>query len=136
MAKAEFKSGGCACRQESAPKIVAVDLQPMAPIEGVTQIQGDITSEVTAKEVVSHFDGEYADIVVSDGAPDGWTHMSFLLPMLLENAIYMRLLLLHFPCQTSCQKTKCFLSSCMLIASISADVPSEEWMCSCSHWSA
>ena len=43
----------------------------MAPIEGVTQIQGDITSEVTAKEVISHFDGEHADIVVSDGAPDG-----------------------------------------------------------------
>lgn len=30
------------------PKIVAVDLQPMAPIEGITQIQGDITSEATA----------------------------------------------------------------------------------------
>lgn len=54
----------------------------MAPIEGVTQIQGDITSEVTAKEVISHFDGEYADIVVSDGAPDGGTHTSFLLPLL------------------------------------------------------
>ena len=54
----------------------------MAPIEGVTQIQGDITSEVTAKEVISHFDGEHADIVVSDGAPDGWIHMSFFLYML------------------------------------------------------
>lgn len=64
------------CREHSAPKIVAVDLQPMAPIEGVTQIQGDITSEVTAKEVISHFDGEHADIVVSDGAPDGWFHKS------------------------------------------------------------
>ena len=60
-----------ACRADSAPKIVAVDLQPMAPIEGVTQIQGDITSEVTATEVISHFDGQHADIVVSDGAPDG-----------------------------------------------------------------
>ena len=47
----------------------------MAPIEGVTQIQGDITSEVTAKEVISYFDGEHADIVVSDGAPDGLVHM-------------------------------------------------------------
>jgi tRNA (cytidine32/guanosine34-2'-O)-methyltransferase len=60
-----------ACREEKVPKIVAVDLQPMAAIEGVTQIQGDITSELTAREVISHFDGEYADIVVSDGAPDG-----------------------------------------------------------------
>ena len=28
-----------------------MDLQPMAPIEGVTQIQGDITSAATAAEV-------------------------------------------------------------------------------------
>ena len=59
------------CRPESAPKIVAVDLQPMAAIEGVTQIQGDITSRVTAEQVISHFHGEKADLVVSDGAPDG-----------------------------------------------------------------
>lgn len=58
-------------RPEDAPKIVAVDLQPMAPIEGVTQIQGDITSAVTANQVISHFHGEKADLVVSDGAPDG-----------------------------------------------------------------
>ena len=43
----------------------------MAAIEGVIQIQGDITSEQTANEVISHFDGHYADLVVSDGAPDG-----------------------------------------------------------------
>lgn len=35
------------------PKIVAVDLQPMAPIEGVTQLQGDITSEATALQVAA-----------------------------------------------------------------------------------
>ncbi|PRW59215.1 tRNA (cytidine(32) guanosine(34)-2 -O)-methyltransferase [Chlorella sorokiniana] len=52
------------------PKIVAVDLQPMAPIEGVTQLQGDITSEATAREVISHFDGQQAELVVCDGAPD------------------------------------------------------------------
>ena len=52
------------------PKVVAVDLQPMAPIEGVVCIQGDITSERTARQVVAHFEGEAADLVVSDGAPD------------------------------------------------------------------
>lgn len=52
------------------PKLVAVDLQPMAPIEGIIQIQGDITSETTAKEVIAHFDGGHADLVVCDGAPD------------------------------------------------------------------
>ena len=61
------------CRIQAAPKIVSVDLQPMAAIEGVIQIQGDITSEQTANEVIAHFDGHHADLVVSDGAPDGMT---------------------------------------------------------------
>jgi len=51
-------------------KIVAVDLQRMAPIKGVIQIQGDITQKNTAFEIIRHFDGGKADIVVSDGAPD------------------------------------------------------------------
>jgi tRNA (cytidine32/guanosine34-2'-O)-methyltransferase len=53
------------------PIIVAVDLQPMAPIEGVVQLQGDITSEATAARVIDHFKGQPADLVVCDGAPDG-----------------------------------------------------------------
>ncbi|QDZ18429.1 tRNA (cytidine(32)/guanosine(34)-2'-O)-methyltransferase [Chloropicon primus] len=56
--------------EEKEPVIVAVDLQPMAPVEGVVQIQGDITSTETATEVIRHFEGEKADLVVSDGAPD------------------------------------------------------------------
>ena len=56
--------------QDSSVKIVAVDLQAMAPLPGVTQIQGDITSELTAKEIISHFEGNHADVVVCDGAPD------------------------------------------------------------------
>jgi tRNA (cytidine32/guanosine34-2'-O)-methyltransferase len=54
----------------SIPKIVAVDLQPMAPIVGIIQLQGDITSEKTAQTVIQHFDGSKADLVVCDGAPD------------------------------------------------------------------
>lgn len=53
------------------PKIVAIDLQPMAPIDGIVLLQGDITSKRTAEEVISHFDGNEADLVISDGAPDG-----------------------------------------------------------------
>lgn len=34
------------------PPVVGVDLQEMAPIDGVTLLQGDITSEVTAKEII------------------------------------------------------------------------------------
>ena len=56
---------------ESKAKIVAVDLQAMAPIPGVIQIQGDITQESTARQIIQHFEGEHADLVVCDGAPDG-----------------------------------------------------------------
>ena len=41
-----------ATREGDLPLIVAIDLQPMAPIEGVIQVQGDITNARTA-EVVS-----------------------------------------------------------------------------------
>ncbi|XP_069018442.1 tRNA (cytidine(32)/guanosine(34)-2'-O)-methyltransferase [Embiotoca jacksoni] len=51
-------------------KIVAVDLQAMAPLPGVTQIQGDITKVSTAQEIIRHFEGHPADLVVCDGAPD------------------------------------------------------------------
>eukprot|EP00035_Acanthoeca_spectabilis_P025362 m.458083 g.458083 ORF g.458083 m.458083 type:complete len:339 (-) comp21420_c0_seq1:112-1128(-) len=51
-------------------KVVAIDLQAMAPIPGVTIMQGDITKESTAKAVTAHFDGGKADLVVCDGAPD------------------------------------------------------------------
>ncbi|KAK6641637.1 putative tRNA (cytidine(32)/guanosine(34)-2'-O)-methyltransferase [Polyplax serrata] len=51
-------------------KIVAVDLQPMAPLPGVIQIQGDITKLSTAEEIIQHFSGSPAQLVVCDGAPD------------------------------------------------------------------
>ncbi|KAI0227371.1 tRNA (uridine-2'-O-)-methyltransferase trm7 [Massospora cicadina] len=52
------------------PKIVAVDLQAMAPLPGVIQYQGDITKLSTAEKIISHFQGGLADLVVCDGAPD------------------------------------------------------------------
>jgi len=51
-------------------KIVAVDLQAMAPIQGVIQIEGDITSQQTAEQIIASFGGQKADLVVCDGAPD------------------------------------------------------------------
>ena len=39
------------------PQIVAVDLQEMAPIDGVKILQGDITSQKTAEAIIGHFDG-------------------------------------------------------------------------------
>ncbi|KAG8546994.1 hypothetical protein GDO81_029353 [Engystomops pustulosus] len=56
--------------ETSEVKIVAVDLQAMAPLPGVIQIQGDITKVSTAHEIIRHFKGEPADLVVCDGAPD------------------------------------------------------------------
>ena len=50
--------------------VVSVDLQEIAPIDGVTCIQGDITSRSTADAIIRHFAGGRADLVVCDGAPD------------------------------------------------------------------
>ncbi|XP_038620930.1 putative tRNA (cytidine(32)/guanosine(34)-2'-O)-methyltransferase [Tachyglossus aculeatus] len=55
---------------DAANTIVAVDLQAMAPLPGVIQIQGDITKVSTAQEIIRHFEGQPADLVVCDGAPD------------------------------------------------------------------
>lgn len=57
-------------QKEKTPKIVAVDLQPMAPIEGVTCLQADITHPKTLQKILDLFGGEPADFVCSDGAPD------------------------------------------------------------------
>lgn len=51
-------------------KIVSVDLQPMAPIDGVTCLQADITHPKTLQKILDLFGGEPADFVCSDGAPD------------------------------------------------------------------
>ena len=62
----------CAQRLEKVEgsRIVAVDLQPMAPIPGVVQIRGDITSPATAEAVIAAMEGEKAQLIISDGAPD------------------------------------------------------------------
>lgn len=50
--------------------IVAVDLQLMAPLSGVVQLQGDITKVETAQKIIELMAGQPADLVVCDGAPD------------------------------------------------------------------
>lgn len=57
-------------RKHGDIKIVAVDIQTMAPIDGVNLIQGDITNPETADKVLEQFRGDKADLVVCDGAPD------------------------------------------------------------------
>jgi tRNA (cytidine32/guanosine34-2'-O)-methyltransferase len=65
---------GLSAAERADVRIVGVDLQEMAPIEGVNLIVGDITSQSTVDEVLGLFrEGQmdrYADLVVCDGAPD------------------------------------------------------------------
>ena len=65
-------------------KIVAVDLQPMASLEGITTLKGDITYPSTIPRILQALDPETykpdegagesgnnpVDLVISDGAPD------------------------------------------------------------------
>ncbi|XP_037416846.1 ribosomal RNA large subunit methyltransferase E-like [Triticum dicoccoides] len=48
--------------------VAGIDLQPMAPIEGVIQVQGDITNARAGEVVIRDFDGCKADLVVCDAA--------------------------------------------------------------------
>ncbi|OII77913.1 tRNA-methyltransferase protein [Cryptosporidium andersoni] len=58
------------CNENNNALIVSVDLQDMAPIEGVNIIKGDITSQNTVDIILDYFGGEKADLVLCDGAPD------------------------------------------------------------------
>eukprot|EP01087_Luapelamoeba_hula_P005938 TRINITY_DN1600_c0_g1_i2.p2 TRINITY_DN1600_c0_g1~~TRINITY_DN1600_c0_g1_i2.p2 ORF type:complete len:137 (+),score=32.95 TRINITY_DN1600_c0_g1_i2:78-488(+) len=72
LSKQLYKSASERGEEKKDPiKLVAVDLQEMAPLEGVIQIKGDITKLETVQQIVGHFDGKLADLVVCDGAPDG-----------------------------------------------------------------
>eukprot|EP00913_Durusdinium_trenchii_P001545 g1430.t1 len=70
------------------PRIVAVDKYDSWLIAGVVQVQGDITHESTVQQVLQHFEGERADLVVCepwcgywfselDGAPDATGRSDF-----------------------------------------------------------
>jgi tRNA (cytidine32/guanosine34-2'-O)-methyltransferase len=51
-------------------KIISVDLQQMAPIDGVEIILGDITSQITLQKILSLAENNLIDLVICDGAPD------------------------------------------------------------------
>ncbi|KAG7007605.1 tRNA (cytidine(32)/guanosine(34)-2'-O)-methyltransferase [Physcia stellaris] len=62
-------------------KIVAVDLQPMSTLEGITTIKADITNPLTIPKILQALDPDTydprtsdgshpVDLVISDGAPD------------------------------------------------------------------
>lgn len=59
-------------QEKAAVKIVAIDLQPMAPLDGITMLQGDITASSTIPRILGALDssGAGVDLVLCDGAPD------------------------------------------------------------------
>ena len=56
-------------RRHSSASVVAVDIQGIEPIEGVTIIQEDITAVGCAERIRGLLGGD-ADLIVCDGAPD------------------------------------------------------------------
>lgn len=50
--------------------IVALDLLPMEPVEGVAFLQGDFRDEAVAQRLAAALGGRKADLVVSDMAPN------------------------------------------------------------------
>ena len=59
-----------AAMEQNNVRVVSVDLQEMAPVNGVAILQGDITTEETLKRILEIFQGKKAELVVCDGAPD------------------------------------------------------------------
>ena len=51
-------------------KIISVDLQEIAPIEGVDIIKGDITNQETLQKILFLGGNKKVDLVLCDGAPD------------------------------------------------------------------
>ena len=51
-------------------KLIALDLLPMEPIEGVRCIQGDFREPESAQALATALDGQAVDVVVSDMAPN------------------------------------------------------------------
>ncbi|MDM0013160.1 RlmE family RNA methyltransferase [Variovorax sp. J22P168] len=55
---------------ELAGTIIALDILPMEPIEGVTFLQGDFREDEVLARLTAAMDGRRADVVVSDMAPN------------------------------------------------------------------
>lgn len=51
-------------------RIIALDLLPMEPVEGVTFLQGDFREQAVLQRLADAMQGRLADVVVSDMAPN------------------------------------------------------------------
>ncbi|MES2632869.1 MAG: RlmE family RNA methyltransferase [Pseudomonadota bacterium] len=65
----KFSPGGAAAGELNGT-IIAMDILPMEPIEGVTFIQGDFREPDVLARVAQALQGRKADVVISDMAPN------------------------------------------------------------------
>ena len=63
-------TGGGAAAGELNGRIIALDLLPMEAIEGVLFIQGDLREDAVLAQLAEHMQGQLADVVISDMAPN------------------------------------------------------------------
>jgi len=63
-------TGGGAAAGALNGRIVALDILPMEPVEGVDFIQGDIREDAVLAQLTELLHGQLADVVVSDMAPN------------------------------------------------------------------
>ena len=66
----KLATGGGAAAGELNGRIIALDLLPMEPIEGVQFIQGDLREDAVLTLLAEQMQGQLADLVVSDMAPN------------------------------------------------------------------
>ena len=62
--------GGGAAVGELDGTIIALDILPMAPVEGAVFLQGDFREPAVLAQLAQTMDGRLADVVVSDMAPN------------------------------------------------------------------
>ena len=62
--------GGGAAAGELNGRIIALDLLPMEPIEGVFFIQGDLREDGVLGQLADQLQGQLVDVVLSDMAPN------------------------------------------------------------------
>jgi 23S rRNA (uridine2552-2'-O)-methyltransferase len=63
-------TGGGAAAGELNGRIIALDIQPMEPVEGVVFLQGDFREAEVLQRLADEMHGVQADLVVSDMAPN------------------------------------------------------------------
>lgn len=51
-------------------RVIGVDLQPCAPVEGAVLLTGDITEPLTQERILTELDSELLNVIISDISPD------------------------------------------------------------------